>query len=95
MFEILFFHVQANDAGGNEGDVVVAREQGKKFSSAKEDAGHAVGLVGRLDEEFGDLADEMAVAVVGFPAQQVGGVQHFSSFLKREGRYSSHAQGSF
>ena len=82
MFEVLLFHVQADDARGDEGDVIVTHDQGKKFSPAKEDPRHTVRLVGGLDEQFGDLADEMAVAVVGFSAQEIGCVQHFASFPK-------------
>ncbi len=79
MFELLFEDVEANDAGGDKSESIVARDERKVFAAAEENAGDAVGLVGGLDEKFGDVADEMAVAVVGFPAQQIGCVQHFAS----------------
>ena len=34
MFEVLFFHIQADDAGSDKGDIVITRDQGKKFSAA-------------------------------------------------------------
>ena len=86
MFQVLLFHIQADHAGSDKGDVIVTHDQGKKLSPAKEDPGHTVGLVGGLDEQFGDLADEMAVAIVGFSAQKIGSVQHFASFPKPAGR---------
>src|ERR1700722_2542941 len=85
MFQILLFHIQADYPGGNKCYVIVARDQGKKLSPAKEDSGHTVRLLGGFNEQFGDLADEMAIAIVRFSAQQIGSVQHFASFLKTSG----------
>ena len=95
MFEVLLFHVQADNPGGDKGDVIVTHDQGKKFPPAKEDARHTVRLVGRLDEQFGDLADEMAVAIVGFSAQKIGSVQHFASFPKPSGRGTLQPRGLY
>ena len=86
VFEVLLLHVQADYSWRDEGDVVIARGQRKEFPPAEKDAGDAVGLVGGLDKQFVDLADEMAVAIVGFPAQQIRSVQHWPPFSSREVR---------
>jgi hypothetical protein len=65
--------------------VIVPHGQGKKLSPAQEDSGYTVRLVSRLDEQFGDLSDEVAVAIVCVSAQKIGSVQHFASLLKPPG----------
>jgi hypothetical protein len=61
--------------------MIVTRDEWKEFPAPEQNASDAVRLVGGLDEEFGHLADEVAVLVVGFSAQEFRGVEHFSSFL--------------
>jgi hypothetical protein len=69
--------------------VIVTNDQRKKLSPAKEDPGHTVGLVGGLDEQFVNVADKMAVAIVGFSAKKIGSVQQFAS-IPRPGRCGLH-----
>ena len=40
----------------------------------------AIRLVGRFNKEFGNVTDEMAVAIVSLSAQKISCVQHFPSF---------------
>src|SRR5271169_3984529 len=52
MFEVLFFHVQADYTRGDERDVIITNDQGKELSPAQEDPCYTVRLVGGLDEHF-------------------------------------------
>src|ERR1700674_715843 len=66
--------------------MIVTRDERKEFAAPEQNASDAVGLVGRLDEEFGDVADEVAVLVVGLSAQEFRGVQHFSLLSRQVNR---------
>jgi hypothetical protein len=82
VFQVLFFDIQSDYTRGDKSDAVIARDQGQVFAPSKEDSGDTIRLVGGLDEQFGDLADEVAVAIVCFSAEEIGCVQHFSSLPK-------------
>src|SRR6202035_1737507 len=83
VLELLFLDVQFEDAGGDECEMIVTRDEWKEFPAPEQNASDAVGLVGGLDEEFGDVAHEVAVLVVGCAAQEFRGVEHFSLLSRR------------
>jgi hypothetical protein len=83
VLELLFFDVQFEDAGGNECEMIVTRDEWKEFPAPKQNPSDAIRLVGGFDEELGDVADEVAVLIVGFSAQEFRGVEHFSLLSRR------------
>src|SRR5262245_64375775 len=49
-YTTLFRSGQLDDARSDKGDLVMPREQGKILAAAKQEARHAVGLVGGLED---------------------------------------------
>jgi hypothetical protein len=68
--------VEIEAAGKDFGDLVVAGDERLEASARDEEVRDAVGLVGRLDEEFTDTADIGGGGVVGGGAHEFGGVEH-------------------
>ena len=68
VLQFLFFDVQLQDAGGHERKMIVACDKRKEFPTSKQHASDAVGLIGRLDKKFGDVAYKMAILVIGLAA---------------------------
>jgi hypothetical protein len=60
--------------------MVIAHNQGQEFATAQEHPRYAIGLIGGLDKQFIHLPDEMTVAIVGFSAEKICGVQHGTPF---------------
>jgi hypothetical protein len=60
--------------------MVIAGYKRKVLSPPEQQASNPIWLVGRLDKQLGDSANEMAVTIISLSAQKLGNVQHFASF---------------
>lgn len=69
---------QVNAARGDFGNLVVAGNEWLKASTGNKKVGDAIGLLGRLDEEFADAANVVGLVVIRASAHEFGGVEQLA-----------------